>query len=398
MTWGQDFLKGFIGNNYLRDYTHASKTFRTNGYELAPRYKFLYHVTFNLNFANPNIAAVFSTQDQANMSLVVKTAQLPNYQFAVQELNQYNRKRLVQTKIDYQPVTITFHDDGGDLIRNLWYNYYSYYYKDPQQNYRNLTSISGTLGNDNTAGTGYAYNNSDIYDATRIVNDWGYIGESYTDASGPTNPVNSTSGKPRFFNDIIISGFNQHRYAMYVLINPIITNWNHDTYDYAQSAGTMQNSMTIRYETVKYLEGAIGNVRRGGDTNVFGFADDAHYDTTLSPIARPGSNATVLGQGGLLDAGIGIIGDLQAVASGRGGLQNILGAAQTAATTYNTFKGKNLKAIANEEARAAAKEVIQQSLPSATRSVINKGNGVFFPNAPKLPGPTAPNATGTTPQ
>jgi hypothetical protein len=388
MAWGQDFLKGFIGNDYLRDYRHASKTFTTNGYELAPRYKFLYHVTFNLNFVNPAVASVFSTQDQANMGLVVKTAQLPSYTMAVAEMNQYNRKRYVQTKIDYQPVVITFHDDGGDLIRNLWYNYYSYYYKDPQQNYRNLTAISGSIGDPNTSGNGYDYNNSDIYASSRIVNDWGYIGESYTDGSGPSNSVNPTSGKPKFFNDIIVTGFNQHRYAMYVLINPIITSWSHDTYDYAQSGGIMQNSMTIKYETVKYLEGAIGDVRRGGDTNVLGFADNAHYDTTLSPIARPGANATVLGQGGLLDAGIGIIGDLQAVASGRGGLQNILGAVQTAGRTYNTFKGKNLKAIANEEARSAATQVLQQDLPSATRAVINKGNGVFFPNAPRVgPGP-----------
>lgn len=397
MTWGQDFLKGFIGNDYLRDYRHASKTFRTNGYELAPRYKFLYHVTFNLNTLNPNIGAVFGTQDLANMSLTVKTAQLPSYNFQVQEFNQYNRKRLVQTKIDYQPVTITMHDDGGDLIRNLWYNYYSYYYKDPQQNYRNLTAINGSIGDTNTSSNGYDYNANDIYAANRQVNDWGYIGEGYTDGSGPTNPADPTSGKPKFFNDIIITGFNQHRYAMYVLINPLITNWTHDTYDYMQGGGTMQNTMTIRYETVKYLEGAIGSVRRGGDTNVFGFADDAHYDTVLSPIARPGANATVLGQGGLLDAGIGIIGDLQAVASGRGGLQNILGAAQTAGRTYNTFKGKNIQSIANEEARAAAKQVIQQDLPSATRSVINRGNGVFFPNAPKV-GPTAPNSFGTLPK
>jgi len=382
MAWGQDFLKGFIGNDYLRDYRHASKTFTTNGYELAPRYKFLYHVTFNLS---QTISNLFGTEDQKLLGLVVKTAQLPSYTMAVSEMNQYNRKRYIQTKIDYQPVVITFHDDGGDLIRNLWYNYYSYYYKDPQQNYRNLAAISGSMGDTNTSGVGYDYNGNDIYNTSRITNDWGYIGESYTDGSISTNPVNPVSGKPRFFNDIIITGFNQHKYVQYVLINPIITNWSHDTYDYAQSGGVMQNTMTIKYEAVKYLQGAVGGVRRGGDTNVNGFADEAHYDTTLSPIARPGANTTVLGQGGLLDAGIGIIGDLQA-----GSLQGLLGAVQTAGRTYNTFRGKNIHAIANEEARSAVRQVVQQDLPSATRTVINNGNGVFFPNAPKL-GPTVPN-------
>ena len=166
MAWGQDFLKGFIGNDYLRDYRHASKTFTTNGYELAPRYKFLYHVTFNLS---QTIAATFKTDEQANLGLVVKTAQLPSYSIAVAEMNQYNRKRYIQTKIDYQPVVITLHDDGGDLVRSLWYNYYSYYYKDPQQNYRNLTAISGTIGSTDTSSNGYDYNGNDIYNSSRIT-------------------------------------------------------------------------------------------------------------------------------------------------------------------------------------------------------------------------------------
>jgi hypothetical protein len=38
----------------------------------------------------------------------------------------------------------------------------------------------------------------------------------------------------------------------------------------------------------------------------------------------------VLGQGGLIDTGLGIIGDLQSVANGTGGLINIIGAAQKA--------------------------------------------------------------------
>ena len=44
MAFGQDFLNTFFGNDFLKDYTHASKTFRTNGYENAPRLKFLFHV------------------------------------------------------------------------------------------------------------------------------------------------------------------------------------------------------------------------------------------------------------------------------------------------------------------------------------------------------------------
>ena len=39
------------------------------------------------------------------------------------------------------------------------------------------------------------------------------------------------------------------QYIAYTLINPIITTMDHDTYDYADGGGTMQNRMTINYET-----------------------------------------------------------------------------------------------------------------------------------------------------
>ena len=44
-----DAANGFFGNDYLRDYTHAAKTFRANAYHDAPRLKFLFHVYFEIN-------------------------------------------------------------------------------------------------------------------------------------------------------------------------------------------------------------------------------------------------------------------------------------------------------------------------------------------------------------
>ena len=385
MGFGQDFLKGFIGAGQgLRDYTHASKTFTTNQYELKPRVKFLYHVSFTINTkAIPSI----SIPDLSSLSLVVKTCDLPKYNVDTHTLNQYNRKRVVQTGIKYQDVTVTFHDDSGDLVRNMWYNYYSYYYKDPTQTYiSDANSTNGSLGSSSNRQTGFGYNDRDIYDDQRIgnVNDWGYIGESFKDGTS------SDSGKPPFFSDIRIFGMDQHKYASYVLINPLIKNWSHDTYNYAEGNGTMQNSMTISYETVKYYTGAIGKSRP--DTNVKGFADPAHYDQTRSPISRPGSTATVFGQGGLLDAGTGIIEDLQS-----GSVLGLLGAAQKAGTAYNTFKGKNLASIAKSEAVALGKQTVIGAIPGAVRQVANKADGWIFPNATKSTAATPATTPRTGP-
>jgi hypothetical protein len=331
---------------------------------------------------------VFGNDDIAELSYLVKTVDLPKYNISTSTLSQYNRKRVVQTKVEYQPVTMTFHDDGGDNARKLWYYYFSYYYKDPAQQYLAPSNTNGSAGTLENRQAGFGYNARDIYADIMQVKDWGYAGETYND--GTAGGVTDNSGKPPFFRDIRIYGMDQRKFASYVLINPVITNWSHDKYDYTQGNGIMENSMTIAYETVKYYEGAVGSQRP--DTNVQGFADPAHYDTTLSPIARPGSQATVFGQGGLLDAGAGILGDLQS-----GSVLGLIGAAQKAGTAYNTFKGKNLASITKSEATALGKGVILGALPAATKSVASKADGWIFPTATANRNLQAQANTGTPP-
>ena len=368
-SFGQNFLKGFTATDSLRDYTHASRTFRTNAYELKPKFKFLFHVVFTLNVDEiPALknAKVFNQENIYNISLAVKTVDLPKYTIDVATMNQYNRKRLIQTKINYDPINISFHDDSGDNIRAMWYSYYSYYYKDPAQQYiAGAPVTNGTNGNSTTNPNGFGYNSRDIYEQNRVgdVSDWGFIGESYLDGSS------DAGGKPPFFKDIQIFGFDQHKYSQYVLVNPLITNFAHDQYSYAEGGGVMQNSMTIRYETVKYLSGALGQP----DKNV-AWPDAAHYDTMISPLARAGSTASVFGQGGLLDTGIGILTDMQS-----GSVAGLIGAAQKAGAAYNTFKGKNLGAVVTSEAVSLGKQVITGLGPGAVRSSINSADGWIFP-------------------
>jgi hypothetical protein len=388
-SFGKNVVEGFIGNDVLRDYTHASKTFTTNAYELKPRFKFLFHVSFTLNVTEiPFLNGAFSSDDQMNLSLTVKTVDLPKFNIDTETLNQYNRKRIIQKKLNYEPINIKFHDTSNDLVRKMWYYYMSYYYKDPSQRYLNPNNNNGTNGESSLRQAGFGYNDRDIYDKERIgnVNDWGYIGEAYNDGN-----TAGTTGKPPFFRDIRIYGMDQRKFAEYVLINPLITSWSGDTYSYAEGAGTMENTMTVAYETVKYYAGAVGAAQAGGDPNVQGFATDAHYDKTVSPIARPGANATVFGQGGLLETGGGIIGDLQS-----GSVLGLIGAAQKAGRLNQTFKGKNLGSLAANEALKLGTQTIQQGVtPGGVRAVANKADGWIFPT-PKTAPATAPAITQTT--
>jgi hypothetical protein len=332
-----DTAKSFFGSDYLRDYTHASKTFRPNAYQNAPKYKFLFHVYFEIN------QEAFSGAD-GNFGLVVKSVKLPSFSIATHELNQYNRKRIVQTKIKYDSIDIDFHDDNGNMIRNLWYAYYTYYYKD-------ATKLVNSPG---------YYERSQYSPSITADTDWGYIGETSTT---PSSPAAAAAGQTKvpFFKNIRVYGFNQHNFTQYTFVNPIITRFGHDTYSYADNAGVMENKMSLDYETVTYQVGAL-NGKTPAEI-VTGFGAEANYDTTVSPIARPGSQTNILGQGGLVDGISGFTSDL---ASG-----NILGAIQKAGSTYNTFKNVNVVAMTKNE--------VVGSLYNATQSVPNRNSIFQFP-------------------
>ena len=290
--WGQIIqgIAGF-GNPYLRDYAHASKIFRSDSYAKAPKLKFLFHTYFDINLS--------AYAPDENYGLLVKDVQLPSYTMQTSQYNQYNRKRVIQSKIKYEPVSIAFHDDNKNTIAKLWNAYYLYHYNDgakPQSVFGTGRNVAAT-NSSNTAPSVSEYNARNIYDTSITGNDdWGFSG-------GQTNP--QSGKKDPFFKKIMIFGFNQHNFIAYALINPIIINFSHDTYSYSEANGTMQNKMTIDYETVVYGEGALDG--RHPSEIVTGFGMQADYDTELSPITPTGANGAILGQGGVVDGAGGYI-------------------------------------------------------------------------------------------
>ena len=388
MAMGQNYLNR-TGQETLTDYWHASNLFTSNGFENAPRYQYLFHVYFNLNVVEiPALQNIFPSPDLSTIGLLVKTIQLPQFKIGTETLNQYNRKRVIQKRIDYEAVPIVFHDDGGDLIRTMWYNYYSYYYKDPTQPYRGQSASNGANGVNANRTAGFGYNTRDIYANDRFVNDWGYIGESYTDSTN-----GKQGGKPAFFKDISIYGFDQHKFVEYVLINPIISDWKHDTYDYSQGNGVMENSMTIQYETVKYYTGAIGSSRP--DTNVQSFGAPYYYDQGPSPLNRPGGTSSSVGNAGIQQAGLGRISDMQT-----GSVASPVGGNQQALTQYGTIRGPAQSSIYADQygiTNGSAISIAQQT----ANGVRLQPNGSTILNqqlqAPIFPVPPRPITVGGVP-
>lgn len=353
--------KGFFSNDYLRDYQHASNTFRSAGYGNSPKFKFLFHVYFDINPAlnTPSIP----------YGLTVKTVDLPSFTFDTHVMNQYNRKRVVQTKIKYNDINITFHDDNANTVRNLWYNYFTYNYEDP----RNYTKDGTTKTGPRPTSTYQSRNIYDNLDGNSEGIDWGYDG---------SRSEGSISGrKDDFFNVINIYGFNQNSFVCYQLINPIITSFKHDSYDYAQANGTMTNTMTISYESVKYYEGGLDGKALisgggGGNATTDDFVIGGGYDKTPSPL-KYGVSSSIMGPNGLLDSAGGVLSDIQ---NG-----NYLGALKKAGAIADTFKGKSgiVNAIKSDVKTYVGPVITQQTqtgakalFPSAKNSTNNPSSVV----------------------
>jgi len=123
------FLQQLGTGDSIKDYQHGARTFVDSLYRLSPKSGALFHVFIDLNSA-------VAKRDPQNPSsiyeigLMAKTAQLPKFTIQNRILNSYNRKNIVQERIQYDPISLTFHDDSANVIRNFWQGYYSHYYRD----------------------------------------------------------------------------------------------------------------------------------------------------------------------------------------------------------------------------------------------------------------------------
>ena len=248
---------GTVGTEVLRDYRHAAKVFGTDSktiglgsdfknFRLSPKYGFLFYVEFDFN---PLITELTNTIAQ-EMGMLVKSVNLPKYTINVKEHNAYNRKNYVQNSIKYDPVNITFHDDQADNVLNFWYDYYSYYYRDP----------------DYADATYQAYHKYQ----SRPTFDWGY-------SPRPAVGYNNAAGNQpyQYIQAVRIYSLYQGQFDEYELINPIITSFKHGELVNGENS-FLEHQMSLQFETVKYQTGSVTENTVGGFITL-------NYDKTPSP-------------------------------------------------------------------------------------------------------------------
>ena len=308
-----NFLQGFQDNlPGMKDFRHASRLYIDDNYKLMPKQKFLFHVIFQTD--ETLFFKGFNPHERIDFNMLVKSCDLPKYNMNIEEKFQYNKKMYCATRIQYDPVNITFHDDHADTVNAFWKKYYEYYIAD-------TVSINTDMEVQDTK--------DDYYD--------GFHGRKLN-KFGMDTPIQR---RQPYLRGIEIFVLHKHRFTSMRLVNPIIGSFNHDSLDQADGAGVLQNTMQVMYETVIYKSGIINK------NNVPGFAT-IHYDHSPSPLTILGGGTnSIFGPGGIVD-GIGSV--MRNVKSG-----NILGAILSASNTYNNAK-KIKKRDVKEELKGIAKK------------------------------------------
>ena len=121
-----NFLKGFQdGLPGMKDYRHASRLYIDDNHKLMPKQKFLFHVVFETD--ETLFVDGFNSNERYELNMLVKSCELPKYNMSVEEKTQYNKKMYAATRIAYEPVNITFHDDHADTVNAFWKKYYEYH-------------------------------------------------------------------------------------------------------------------------------------------------------------------------------------------------------------------------------------------------------------------------------
>lgn len=278
---------------YEKNSRHATYNFNQDGqalYRNQPRFPFEYYININLNnvgTAKDYISQYFNNPAWSQVMPLVKTIDMPSMKIETTPLNQYNRKRLSQTKIQFEPVKVVFHDVADGKTLKFWEMYYRYYFGDgtePGMNEAKSTqqknksfSVESLIPKLNPAIASLPASVKNLFQSNK--------------PSGADSPVNSVGDK-KALNNIVSDTIDNHRFGFNLeqvgnirnliqtidiyqvhggrfnqvtLVNPRVAAFTHDVLNYAEGGKTLELTFTFEYEYAYYT---IQNMKLGaGEVN-----------------------------------------------------------------------------------------------------------------------------------
>lgn len=273
---------------YQKNSRHATNTFGLDSPALnnnVPRFPFEYYIRINLNrvgTAQAYIDSFYTTPALEQLTPLVKTVELPSVKITTDAKNQYNRKRISQKNINFDPVKLVFHDVVDGKTLKFWDMYYRYYFADgnePGMNIAQEIDASATMAMQRSIGASAlgAYNTNSGYSA-------GTYGRKRDTQNIVSNNLDNhlfgynlpkVNNERNLIASIDIFQVHGGRYNQTTLVNPRISSFSHDTLNYAESSKTLELTFTVEYEYMYYT---IQNLMLGGT--------EVNNDSSLDPFAN----------------------------------------------------------------------------------------------------------------
>jgi hypothetical protein len=312
-----NYLRGIGAGGFMKDYRHASNLYSASSYRLAPKFRFLYHCVFVLD----NSVKYQNYQDN-EVGFMVKSVDLPGISFDIEEIKQYNRKSYNYTGVAYNPVSIAFHDDNANNVRNFLANVYNHYTSDG-------TKTDGEYAV-RTGGMKDTY----LEASSSATLSWGLDSDFTKQGKG-------------LIKEIQIISLSKGVGSRYTLKNPIITQFSHGSHDQSDGAGVKDSTIAVSYDAYTYADVNIAQIPN------FGVAYDRQVGSTSSGLG--------------LDAN-GIVQNLRSVLDSVPDKNpyDILNTAVQTALQIDSFDNRNL-----------IQNVFGTSLPSTIDQVAKNVNNAF---------------------
>ncbi len=292
-------VSGDLANTNLKDYQHANRLFVQNFYRLAPKHGFLYFVRFRLNPKVADGEAWRSSRQDLELGMLVKKCDLPKITFDGGVVNVYNKKQPYYSKVTYQPINMTLHDDNKGLVREFWQMYYQYH------------SADSYYGGNNAQPGIIPTNPKNRYQKPTPVTQ-----QQLLERSNPSDPnyINTTdpgrfgldvNASEPVLRSIEIYQLSRKQFFLHTLVNPKIRSWNMDTLA-SDAKNLLEHNITIEYESLYMGQGKVTRFNPSGWT-------DLHYDLDPSPIGGIFGRFSggLYGPNGLIADGTSLFQDLQ---------------------------------------------------------------------------------------
>jgi hypothetical protein len=284
------------GFYYEKSPRHATYNFNQDGqslYRNQPRFPFEYYVNINLNkvgTAGSFYNKFFNNAAWGQIAPLIKSVEMPSFKIETVPINQYNRKRLSQTKIGFEPVKMVFHDVADGKTLKFWEMYYRYYFADGTEPGKNDAKTdqqkNGTFSTEQLrTNLGLSFNPNLLGLPASTKNPF------RSDAQNGSGSATNTDGSKQDTQNIVSDTMNSHlfgfnlpqvqnvrnliqtieiyqvhagRFNQVTLVNPRISAFSHDTLDYAGVDSTLELTFTFDYEYAYYT---IQNLKLGNEAN-----------------------------------------------------------------------------------------------------------------------------------